>query len=483
MKRFPPRLVFAGAAFAAGAMLAYISFATTGVSANKIAPSVLADASSANKASVIILLREQADVSAAYAIKDQDARGWFVYNTLTHHAERTQRPLRAFLDTRHITYQSFWAANMIAATVDRAQLESLAARDDVARIDSNVATRSIDEADLGHAVPTQSRIDAPASVEWNVTNVNAPQLWAQGFTGVGIVVGVIDTGVRWTHSALRSQYRGWNGSNADHNFNWHDAIHSSSGPCGANSAQPCDDFASGHGTPVLGSAVGDDGVANQIGVAPGAKWIACRNMDQGVTTPAAATECFQFMIAPTDLNGNNPNPSLRPHVLNNAWACSASNGCTTGAELEMIVNNTQAAGIFVVAAAGGGGPACSTVSDPPAVYNAAFSVGAYDINNVLAGFSSRGPSTYDSNLIKPNLTAPGVNIRSSANTSDTSFAITSGTSPASAHASGVVALLWSARPDLVAQHRGDKRAPATKRESSGHSQSADLRWNSLHPGT
>ena len=449
MKRFPPRLVFACAACAAGAMLAYISFATTGVSANKIAPSVLADASSANRASVIILLREQADVSAAYAIKDQDARGWFVYNTLTQHAERTQRPLRAFLDTRHIAYQSFWAANMIAATVDRAQLEALAARDDVARIDSNVATRSIDEADLGHAVPTQSRIDAPASVEWNVTNVNAPQLWAQGFTGVGIVVGVIDTGVRWTHSALRSQYRGWNGSNADHNFNWHDAIHSSSGPCGANSVQPCDDFASGHGTPVLGSAVGDDGVANQIGVAPGAKWIACRNMDQGVTTPAAATECFQFMIAPTDLSGNNPNPSLRPHVLNNAWACSASNGCTTGAELETIVNNTQAAGIFVVAAAGGGGPACSTVTDPPAVYNAAFSVGAYDINNVLAGFSSRGPSTYDPSLIKPNLTAPGVNIRSSANTSDTSFAITSGTSPASAHVSGVVALLWSARPDLL----------------------------------
>ena len=202
MKRFPSRLVFACAAFAAGAMLAYISLATTGVSANKIAPSVLADASSANRASVIILLREQADVSAAYAIKDQDARGWFVYNTLTQHAERTQRPLRAFLDTRHITYQSFWAANMIAAIVDRAQLESLAARDDVARIDSNVATRSIDEADLGHAVPTQSRIDAPASVEWNVTNVNAPQLWAQGFTGVGIVVGVIDTGVRWTHGAL-----------------------------------------------------------------------------------------------------------------------------------------------------------------------------------------------------------------------------------------------------------------------------------------
>ena len=190
--------------------------------------------------------------------------------------------------------------------------------------------------------------------------------------------------------------------------------------------------------------------ANQIGVAPGAKWIACRTMDQGTGTPATYTECLQFMIAPTDLSGNNANPALRPHVLNNSWECPSSEGCTTRAELEIIVNNTQAAGIFVTGAAGNSGPACSTVSDPPPIYDATFSVGAYDMNNLLAGFSSRGPSTfYNPNLLKPNLSAPGVVVRSSKRTNDTSFGILSGTSMAAPHVSGVVALLWSARPDLL----------------------------------
>ncbi len=96
---------------------------------------------------------------------------------------------------------------------------------------------------------------------------------------------------------------------ADHNFNWHDSIHSGGGTCGVNSVVPCDD--QGHGTHTTGTTVGDDGT-NQVGVAPGAKWIGCRNMDQGNGTPATYTECFQFMIAPTDLAGNNPNPTSSP---------------------------------------------------------------------------------------------------------------------------------------------------------------------------
>ena len=109
----------------------------------KIAPEVLADTADGKNASVVILLTDQADVSAAYGMKDQDARGWFVYNTLTQHAARTQAGLQAFLTARGTSYQSFWAANMIVATASRSLVESLAGRTDVARIDSNKPARWI----------------------------------------------------------------------------------------------------------------------------------------------------------------------------------------------------------------------------------------------------------------------------------------------------------------------------------------------------
>jgi len=417
---------------------------TASAPTNKIAPEVLADTASGKSASVIFLLADQADVSAGYGMKDQDARGWSVYNTLSQHAARTQKGIRNLLDSRGVTYQSFWVVNMIIANADRALVETVAARPDVARVDSNRPTRWIEDPSIANFGVTSGN---PSTIEWNVQNVNAPQVWAMGFTGQGIVIGNEDTGMRWTHNALKPHYRGWNGVTADHNYNWWDAIHSGGGVCGPNNQAPCDD--SGHGTHTTGSTSGDDGTGNQIGVAPGAKWIGCRNMDQGNGMPSTYTECFQFFIAPTDLNGQNPNPALRPHVINNSWICPTSEGCTTGDELRIIVENTQAAGIFVEASAGNSGPPCSTVNDPPAIYNASFSTGAIDISNTLAGFSSRGPVTRDgSNRLKPNISAPGVNVRSSVNTSDTSYANFSGTSMAGPHVVGTVALLWSARPQL-----------------------------------
>ena len=176
-----------------------------------------------------------------------------------------------------------------------------------------------------------------------------------------------------THNALKPQYRGWNGSTANHNYNRHDSIHSGGGACGPNRVEPCDDH--GHGTHTTGTAAGFDGGTNQIGVAPGAKWIGCRNMDVGNGTPATYTECFQFFIAPTDLNGQNLDPTLRPYVMNNSWGCPPSEGCAADT-LRTIIENTEAAGIFVEASAGNSGSSCSTVSDPPAIYAASYSTGA-----------------------------------------------------------------------------------------------------------
>ena len=415
----------------------------------KIAPEVLAETAEGSSASIVILLAEQADVSAAHQMKDPDARGWFVYNRLTQHAARTQPGVRAELEAHGVSYQSFWAANMIVATADRALIETLAAREDVGRIDSNKEVRWIEPPEIANMSAAPA---VPNTAEWGVQNINAPAVWALGFNGQGMVVGDQDTGQHWTHNALKPKYRGWNGTTADHNYNWHDAIHDSTGnACGNDSPFPCDDdTGSTHGTHTAGTTVGDDGAGNQIGVAPGAKWIGCRNMNDGDGTPARYTECFQFMIAPTDLSGNNANPTLRPHVLNNSWGCPASEGCTTRAELETIVSNTEAAGIFVVVSAGNSGPGCSSVADAPAIYSASFSVGAYSITNTLASFSSRGPSTfYTPNLLKPNISAPGVSVRSSQAFSDSSYGNLSGTSMAGPHVAGAVAVLWSARPALA----------------------------------
>ena len=134
-----------------------------------------------------------------------------------------------------------------------------------------------------------------------------------GYRGEGRVVAGADTGVRWDHPSLKSHYRGWDGQNVSHDYNWHDAIQ--------NSQSPIDPH--GHGTFTVSEMVGDDGLGNQIGVAPGAKWIACRNMDSGGNgTPAWYTDCFQYLIAPYPYNQpDKGDPTKAPDSINNSWGC------------------------------------------------------------------------------------------------------------------------------------------------------------------
>ena len=278
-------------------------------------------------------------------------------------------------------------------------------------------------------------------VEWNVARVNAPQVWALGYKGQGRVVGSSDTGVKWDHPALKVQYRGWNGSTVNHAYNWHDATSDHlSAPSDPNS----------HGTFTTSEMVGDDGMGNQVGVAPAAKWIACRNMDRnGDGTPTQYIECFQWMMAPyPDGHPEQANPKMAPDVINNSWACPASEGCTVNTLLAA-VNAVKAAGIFPVMATGNSGPNCSTVSDPPEFYASSFSVGATDYYNAITLYSSRGPVTADnSGRLKPDLTAPGDNIRAAVPYNNGYQGYWSGTSMAAPHVAGAVALLWQAKPSL-----------------------------------
>jgi len=403
----------------------------------KIAGRVVKETANGNATEALIVLSEQADLSRAAALPTKDAKGRYVVNRLREVARRTQAPLIAMLEKRGIPYQSFWVVNMIQVTGDRALMDELAARSDVKQIDANPQVRT--------NLPFPTAMDAPdqvAAIEWNVKKVKAQRVWALGFKGEGRVVAGADTGVQWDHPALKSHYRGWNGSAVNHDFNWHDAT-------AAHSATPVDPHA--HGTFTVSQMVGDDGAGNQIGVAPGAKWIACRNMTAGgVGSPTTYTECFQFLMAPYPVGGNpaNGDPSKAPDSINNSWGCPPSEGCSANTLLA-VVDNVRAAGIFSAQAAGNSGSACSTISDPAAIYDSSITVGATDSLNNIAGFSSRGPVTVDgSNRRKPDISAPGVGIRGAVpgNGYQSGW---SGTSMATPHVAGAIALLWQAKPSLI----------------------------------
>lgn len=409
---------------------------------NKVDPWVL-QTSQDGETDFLVFLAEQADLSAAAALKSKTEKGAYVYQRLTEVAGRTQPALLAALRSKGIPYRPYWVANMIWARAGLSVIQTLAQRPDVVHLYANPRI----QLELPAHQPILLEEVEPATL-WNLRQINADDVWALGYTGQGAVIGGADTGYDWDHPALIRQYRGWDGASANHNYNWHDAIHSGTGiPCPNNSPQPCDDYNPSHGTHTMGIMLGDDGKGHKIGVAPGARWIGCRNMDNGFGTPATYAECYQWFIAPTDLNGQNPRPDLAPDVVNNSWGCPYTEGCREPNVLLAVVQAVRAAGILTVHSAGNSGLACGTVDEPAAIYSESFTVGATDTNDLIASFSSRGPVTVDgSNRMKPNVSAPGVNIYSSLQ--DGRYGWLSGTSMAAPHVAGLAALLISVDPSL-----------------------------------
>ena len=413
----------------------------------KIAPWVFEHTANGERAEFFVVLTDQVDLSGAAALPTKMKKGRYVYDALWNKSKATQTSILQWLRDRGIEHQSFYIVNAILVRASREIAEALAARPDVARVEGNPQIKNIlPQPDaIGEAPsPTQR----PETIEPGIAYTHAPDVWALGFRGHGITVGGADTGARWTHNALKPHYRGWDGVTADHNYNWHDAIHDSIGnPCGNDSPFPCDD--NGHGSHTIGTAIGDDGMGNQIGMAPGAKWVGCRNTDQGNGTPARYIECMEWFLAPYPIGGGQGDPLRAPDITVNAWHCPPFEGCSVDT-LQAAVEAQSAAGIMTVVRADSTGPSCSTMEDPPSIYAASYTVGALNTGtDDVASFSSRGPVIIDgSNRMKPDITAPGTNIRSSYNGSDTDYEILSGTSMATPHIAGAMALLWCARPEL-----------------------------------
>lgn len=405
---------------------------------------LLAKAGASGRVPTLLVFPDQTTPSLAPLRTDADVleRRRSLVEALRARASREQTGVREWLDARGIAHRDYWVANVISARLTAVEMSELAARDDLVRVASNLPVRP----PLPVARSHQSRAKSVLARPWGIDKIAAPQAWAAGIKGQGIVVAGADTGYEWTHPALQPRYRGWDGSQAVHDYNWHDAVHQAGSSCGANAPAPCDDH--GHGTHTMGTMVGTRPDSDIIGVAPRARWIGCRNMNAGDGTPARYIECMQWFLAPTDGAGNNPDPAMAPDVINNSWGCIPSEGCTTGEELRSAVDNVVAGGILFVAAAGNSGPACNTIKDAPATYAGAFVVAASDSADALANFSSRGPVP-GAESVSLDIAAPGVGVLSS--TSGGNYGYSQGTSMASPHAAGVAALVMSADPSLRGQ--------------------------------
>jgi uncharacterized repeat protein (TIGR01451 family) len=394
----------------------------------------------------LVFLSEQADLSGAAALKTKQEKGAYVFNKLTETARRTQPAVIAGLGKKGVEYRSYWVANMVWVKGDDSVLQAMAERTDVAHVYANPQVKM----QLPEAQAVES-VNTPDTIQWNIRKVNADKVWAAGYNGQSAVIAGADTGYDWEHPALKNQYRGWNGASADHNYNWHDAIHCGDDSCPVDSDSPEPIDPNSHGTHTMGIMVGDDGAGNQIGMAPGAKWIGCRNMDNlGTGSPARYSECFEWFIAPYAIGAasTSGDPAKAPDVVNNSWGCPSSEGCTDPNVLLSVVNAVKAAGILVVASAGNlevGSPQCSSILNPIAIYPSSFTVGATDSSDVIAGFSLWGPVT--DGLLKPDISAPGVSVYSSIPGS-TEYGYKSGTSMAAPHVAGLAALLISAEPGL-----------------------------------
>lgn len=408
----------------------------------KIEPLVLKELEQRGLTTFLVYMHERADFAVAQAQPDTLGKRQSVVRTLQATAARSQASVLAYLHAEQSrgsvkSIVSYWVFNGLAVTADRAVLATLAARPDVERIQADHVRR------LADARPEDPTDDvagsALAAIEWNVAKVRAPEVWNNlGVTGQGVVVANIDSGVYYPHPALQRSYRGYNNGTPDHNYNWFD-------PTRTYINAPNDGH--GHGTHTMGTIVGvEPNGANQIGVAPGAQWIAVKAFtNAGETTDAILHAAFQWILAPTDLNGQNPNPARAPDIVSNSWGDPNSSDQTFWQDVLAL----RAAGIMAFFAGGNAGPGSGTV-DAPGSFPHAVAVGATNSSDGIGSFSGRGPSPWGE--IKPDVVAPGVSIRSAVPPGIDSSLYQggwNGTSMATPHGAAVAALLWQAQPGLT----------------------------------
>ena len=349
--------------------------------------------------------------------------------------------------------QSFWIVNAISVRASKETIIQLAERGDVKSIYLDYPIERIEE-----VATRPSRVGAGdgggvatggSSPEPGLTAIRAPEVWALGITGNGVLVSSIDTGVSGNHPALNTRWAGTaNPAYAGNpQWAWFDPFTSTSTPAS---------FGSSHGSHTMGTICGG-APGDQIGVAPDAQWIHAASIDRGGSfgeTISDAILSFQWIADP---DGDPATDFDVPCVCSNSWGVTGFHGVDDcDEEFWQFVDAIEAAGCLVVFAAGNEGDSGFGVrrpADRATTEYQTLAVAAVDGNNSdfpIAGFSSRGPSfcTPDGSMaIKPDIAAPGVAVRSC--DSFNGYQESSGTSMAAPHIAGVVALISEANPNLT----------------------------------
>jgi hypothetical protein len=390
----------------------------------------------------LLILRNQSDIPSIIArLKGKSSSLASIHKAVVEDLERTktvgQATIIPLLDKLksdgHIqSYHAFFVANCISVEADADAFEELRSNPEVAGIEPDFRLELI-----GDTLPDPP--DPVASISSGLIAIRAPQVWAMGITGAGVIVSHMDTGVNGTHPALAGKWRGSYGFPAS--SCWLDLYGSSTTPV---------DLV-GHGTQTMGIICGSV-PGDTIGVAWGARYISSRlNLSNGNSTVTTALMGFEWLLDP---DGNPGTFDDVPRVVSLSWGLDAAAYPPCYNVLDMAIDNCEAAGIAVLWAAGNEGdhgpgsvriPANRAVSEV-----SSFAVGAYNlIVDSIWSLSSRGPSscTTDPNLaIKPEIVAPGTSVRSSY--FGTSYANGTGTSFSVPHAAGTLALMIEANPTL-----------------------------------
>ena len=428
---------------------------------------VLGFANPDGKTKINIILKEQANATeflrTASIFPNKTARRDFVINALKQQTDASQQELMTLLNEMEQNglvseIRPLWIVNSISCYAETTVIPELAKRNDVLTVYQCKEFRLEFEEDEQPSKPDEKR-----EIAENLLKVNADQVWEQGYTGQGVLVGLIDTGVRLDHADLQGRF--WDGGTEYPNHGYDFYSHDN---------DPSDTH--GHGTHVAGTIVGTGASGTQTGVAPDAKIMVLKvfHGEDNLTEPTMWVEAMQFAL---EHGADVLNMSLGQPLPDAGVKLMMRQAC----------DNTLAAGVVASVCAGNSrqiqmlAPVPYNIWSPgdcppphlhedqlanPGGTSCVICVGAVDFNDAIGSFSSEGPSVWadvspyndypysagnstNIGLIRPDVCAPGVNIKSLDYNTTNGYCLKSGTSMATPCVTGTIALMLSKDPELT----------------------------------